>query len=617
MQKLLSKCIDTGNKLLKSTINLSNKTESEFSDLILYLVRLYETTKDSSYLNKAEEMGIRLYGFIKQNNTLNYGFYEGRMKSYYTLIKINEVSSNKSEIELPYKELKEFANYNHSFNNLYNGKAGTLISLLHIYIKTKEEALLVNIKEYIESILSNFFFSQEGIYWDYTYNISKGLCSLGEGNSGIGFIFLELGYFFNIDQLKELGELAFSYEDKLWDEIETNWPDFKVIIEDEKDHLSLKEEYIISGLFSSTKQRKDFSWTEGITGIGLARLRAYELTKKETYLQFVDKIYNKLYSSIDNLSSEELIDSIFFCIQVSQVINDSKYYNLAEELTEKISKDNSSNNNIKISNILLQFIDPSLKSHFYPIIKTTNSSKALKFDDHFVKRKIMKKAFNITTQIFERKHSNQLQNLCTRINLSDINNSILLIEEIIYQLNDEHLKDVFQFEKKKIDLFQKIENISELFMKEVIHREEIEYLFNLDRDHFNQEYLILNSNLSLVETKWDWWTIEDPRKEGFIDPLENLNKPPKEYYAIMRIKWDSKDPVYTRSLTTFSDLLLENFHSPTTIGDAMNSFLNSFEVKTEEKKEELKKLGQDIIEALFESGILLRSKGKQLSTFIV
>lgn len=607
MQKLLSKCIDTGNKLLKSTINLSNKTESEFSDLILYLVRLYETTKDSSYLNKAEEMGIRLYGFIKQNNTLNYGFYEGRMKSYYTLIKINEVSSNKSEIELPYKELKEFANYNHSFNNLYNGKAGTLISLLHIYIKTKEEALLVNIKEYIESILSNFFFSQEGIYWDYTYNISKGLCSLGEGNSGIGFIFLELGYFFNIDQLKELGELAFSYEDKLWDEIETNWPDFKVIIEDEKDHLSLKEEYIISGLFSSTKQRKDFSWTEGITGIGLARLRAYELTKKETYLQFVDKIYNKLYSSIDNLSSEELIDSIFFCIQVSQVINDSKYYNLAEELTEKISKDNSSNNNIKISNILLQFIDPSLKSHFYPIIKTTNSSKALKFDDHFVKRKIVEKFFNITMQVFEKKHSKQLQDLYTKIKLSEINSSASLIEENINQLDDEHLKDVFQFEKKRMELIQSIENISELFMKEVIHRQEVEYLFNLDNDQFNQEYLIINPNLFILETKWDWWTAVDLKTNKNNDLVQNLTKIPKCHKVLLIHKWDNNNPIYIRSITSFSAIIFDIFNKPQKIKEAIGIFLDAFEVKAQQQKKDLKKLAMDIIEALFESGVLLRS----------
>lgn len=609
MQDLLDRCIVKGNKLINSNITLQDdKTEGYFSDVILYLIRLHKTTKDSVYLNKVERMGIELMQYINTTSTINYGFYQGRMKSYYALFQINEASKKKHEITLPYKQLQDFASHNYSSNNLHTGKAGTLISLSHIYNATLEESITKTIERYIEYILDNVFISKEGLYWNYTYTISKGLCSLGEGNSGIGFTFLELGYFFNSDQLKELGELAFSYEDKHWDEIEGNWPDFKVVIEDEKDHLSLKEEYITKGLFPSTKQRKDFSWVKGITGIGLARLRAYELTKKEIYLQFVDKIYKKLSSNIDNLSIEEIVDSIFFCIQASCSINDSKYYDLAKQLVKVLEKTNQIDDTIKVNDILLQFINPKLESHLYPILKVNNLSQSLNFDDYFIKRKILKKAFNITTQIFEKNQSSQLKDLYNKISLSEINNSFPLIEETINQLGNEHLKDVFQFEKKKIDLFQEIENISELFIKEVIHREEVEYLFNLDTDHFNKECLILNPNLSLVETKWDWWTIEDPRKEGFIDPLENLNKPPKEYYAIMRIKWDSKDPVYTRSLTTFSDLLLENFHSPTTIGDAMNSFLNSFEVKTEEKKEELKKLGQDIIEALFESGILLRSK---------
>ncbi len=585
MQKLLSKCIDTGNKLLKSTINLSNKTESEFSDLILYLVRLYETTKDSSYLNKAEEMGIRLYGFIKQNNTLNYGFYEGRMKSYYTLIKINEVSSNKSEIELPYKELKEFANYNHSFNNLYNGKAGTLISLLHIYSKTQEEALVDNIKEYIESILNNVFFNKEGIYWDYTYNISKGLCGLGEGNSGIGFVFFELGYFFNIDQLKELGELAFSYEDKHWDEIETTWPDFKIITEDEKDHLTLKEEYINKGLFPQTKQRKNFSLVKGITGIGLTRLRAYELTKKKVYLQFIDKIYNKLFSNIANLSIEEIIDNIFFCIQASQVINDSKYYNLAEKLIEKISeKNNLDSSNIKISDVFLQFIYPKLESHLYPIIKNSNSSKDLDFDNHFVKMKIVEKFFNITMQVFEKKHSKQLQDLYTKINLSEINSSASLIEENINQLDDEHLKDVFQFEKKRMELIQSIENISELFMKEVIHRQEVEYLFNLDNDQFNQEYLIINPNLFILETKWDWWTAVDLKTNKNNDLVQNLTKIPKCHKVLLIHKWDNNNPIYIRSITSFSAIIFDIFNKPQKIKEAIGIFLDAFEVKAQQQK---------------------------------
>ncbi len=597
MQDLLTKCINKGNELIKSNIDLlDTQTENYFSDIILYLIRLYKITKDLPYLHKAEEMGIGLSNFINSTPTINYGFYQGRMKSYFALLKLYEINEDKKYLEsissLNSEDILNFLNYNHAFNNFYKGKSGTLISLLHLYKISKEELILNYIKLYIEKILDSICINEEGIYWDYSYDIIKGLCSLGKGNSGIGLVLLEVGNFFEIEELKELAELAFDYEDSHWDEKQSNWPDFRVNIEKEK----FKKENISYSF-------NNYSYENGISGIGLARLRAYELTKKEKYLKLIENIYRKLVYSYDEIPIEDLIDVTFFCIQVGKSLKDSKYNELAKKFIDKIQL-NINLDNISVNEILLQFINPSLESHLYPIIDKTDFTESLDINNNSIKEKFLKSGFSITSSILEKEYSTELNDLYETNVLNSIFNAI---EEVVEKINNDCVKEVFLFEKTKLTLTKNIKNIHGIFIKEVIQREHTQHLFNLEEDDFINEYLYLNPNIIVMETKWDWWTKIDLKTNENIDLTQNFRKEPTKNQVLLIDKWDNLNPIYERSLTSFSELILGMFEKPTKINEAINEFLDAFEIKNENQKEELKKIGQEIIEASFESGVLLRS----------
>jgi type 2 lantibiotic biosynthesis protein LanM len=82
------------------------------------------------------------------------------------------------------------------------------------------------------------------------------LTGLGHGASGMGLALLEAGVALENEAMVAAGARAFAYEDSVFDANEGNWPDFRLLGDEQSFMLG---------------------WCAGAPGIGLARMRALEL----------------------------------------------------------------------------------------------------------------------------------------------------------------------------------------------------------------------------------------------------------------------------------------------------------------------------------------------------
>ncbi|MGY0037716.1 lanthionine synthetase LanC family protein [Pedobacter sp. NJ-S-72] len=102
------------------------------------------------------------------------------------------------------------------------------------------------------------------------------LCGLSHGASGIAWILYEIAVFFSNKDLMSIAKQAFLYETSHYNTKIKNWPDFRASIQDnESDTLKYPEEDVPS--YSS-------AWCHGAPGIGISRLRMYELTQDKVFL---------------------------------------------------------------------------------------------------------------------------------------------------------------------------------------------------------------------------------------------------------------------------------------------------------------------------------------------
>lgn len=90
------------------------------------------------------------------------------------------------------------------------------------------------------------------------------LTGLSHGCAGVGWALLELWNVIGEEWLRELADAAFHYEQHLFDERRGNWPDLRY-------YTSWKATELLAPGFQTV-------WCHGAGGIGLVRLRCYELT---------------------------------------------------------------------------------------------------------------------------------------------------------------------------------------------------------------------------------------------------------------------------------------------------------------------------------------------------
>jgi len=162
-------------------------------------------------------------------------------------------------------------------DDVINGRAGSILALLHLYHHTRQASLVPLIAQLTKELIDRAMPFGAGIAWERGERQVRSLCGFSHGAAGIGYTFAELGAYFDLPAFYWLTEQAFTYENH-WLAERGFWPDFRRGIYEDKDrreHLEALEKGDTDFFFSGSAMN---AWCHGAPGIGLARLRAYQRT---------------------------------------------------------------------------------------------------------------------------------------------------------------------------------------------------------------------------------------------------------------------------------------------------------------------------------------------------
>ncbi len=420
-----------------------------------------------------------------------------------------------------------------------DGIAGTLLGLLYIYAIVNEAWLLEYIQEYIDALLKNARFGKVGLYWDTSKNQSQPLCGFSHGSSGVGFVFLELGRYFNNPAFYFVAGQAFAYENHYFNKHFNNWPDFRLDMFTKKQEQFFEKEYKKGNMSVFTRSKDVNAWCHGAMGIGLSRLHAYQLLKKATYNNDIKQAYSKTldtnspsftlchgnggnvefflenYLFFKNKSSLHTAEKIAD-LAIMQKQKKGKYSSGLPYDVEKHPEDPSFFNGIAgIGYLMLRLSNPEkVRSLVAPKVPFTETKKSLiqLFSLSSVRRILLTSIFKHTIQTAEQISPQTIQEYFSNEtnNELEIAAFVLFIKRFMNSLPTTQkrlLYEVFIIEKKKSQFQQKKVSNGLIYIKEKVDNTIAQKLLTRSLHELLKQKLYLSPlvNLAALPSKRGAW----------------------------------------------------------------------------------------------------------------
>jgi lantibiotic biosynthesis protein len=170
------------------------------------------------------------------------------------------------------------------------GSAGAIPMLLRLNCQRKNAVVMDLALKHGQRLIRDAHRHEYGWSWPTITEAKRDLLGFSHGTAGIAWSLLEL-YAVSRDAVyREAAEQAIAYEQHWFNAEQKNWPDFR-------DHSS-----IVAG---STSNQPVFTiaWCHGAPGIGLSRLRAFDLTHNRDYLAQAENAIATTIASITEPSA--------------------------------------------------------------------------------------------------------------------------------------------------------------------------------------------------------------------------------------------------------------------------------------------------------------------------
>jgi lantibiotic biosynthesis protein len=203
------------------------------------------------------------------------GFYTGHTGIGYALTRIGELIGEQEFIDRGLQIVEALAEVepDEHATDVLAGSAGAIPALLHLRRKYEREPLLELARRHGEFLVANARKTQGGWSWN-TLGVpaeqrKQDLNGFSHGAAGISWALLELWKVTDEERFRVASEQGFAYERQWFDPRQENWPDFRGLYD----------------AWSSNPGQPGFmtAWCHGAPGIGLSRVRAFELTGQDVY----------------------------------------------------------------------------------------------------------------------------------------------------------------------------------------------------------------------------------------------------------------------------------------------------------------------------------------------
>jgi type 2 lantibiotic biosynthesis protein LanM len=304
------------------------------SGIALFLSSLYIHKKNEEFYKTAEGAINQALSRLSNINSISrFGLYSGTLGVVYAAIKIGKNQNNNLLIERGLDILNKLQN---DFNDphlmdVINGNASGISVLLDIYKSFNDENILKLAIVLGEELIVTAVKDSNGWSWDHRVNgIESSLNNLtgfSHGAAGIGSALLELYAITKDQKFLESAHNAFSYENHWFNYQNRNWPDFRT--QDKVSKNNSEFTYAIA-------------WCHGAPGIGLSRLRAYDLLKSEQYLQDSQSAINTSTQMLEDTINNNYIYDFSLChglsgiceilLYANQILKKDSYISLAKKI---------------------------------------------------------------------------------------------------------------------------------------------------------------------------------------------------------------------------------------------------------------------------------------------
>jgi hypothetical protein len=493
-----------------------------------------------------------------------------------------------------------------------------------------------------------------GLYWDRSSQQISGLCGFSHGAAGIGFVFLELGRYFQNEVFYFIARQAFLYESYFFNQAKKhkNWPDLRKGIYTDEDSQEHQKAFLEGDMGFFTRGGDMNAWCHGAAGIGLSRLRAFQLLKIPAYKNDVQIAVDKtILTEIESSNPGPLFilchgggGNAELFIYAYQTLGDKKYLSLAEKIASNALAYHEKHNhylagyrapgsgedrslfmgNAGVGYFLLRLADPfHVPSILVPGIDVNLNPGELASASHYpfidislpdLQKRLLQKDFKRTILVSEKAIPGKLKAFLTEHQLDSddtgfslVKSFVGFIEKVMPALpakKKEVLSEVFELEKGKRQMDESIKSHSLLSIKEKILAQQAEKMIETDNEAFRKLIFRLEKDVRLAVTDYDW---HESSREHWAANLDREKGQEEEELWPFLLKPSPMGVLETR-LSPFIYTILYEFQEPNPVDRVIRAVLEAFEALTPEQEEMLKeKIIQQIKEALL-SGILIQDK---------
>lgn len=261
------------------------------SGIALFLAELYGVTRDESLLPTVEGALRNCLDEGAQLPESSFGFHSGRPGIAYVAVRAGEILDTPEYARRAQALLEPMVGHEREDRGMdvIAGGAGAIPALLRIAGPVDADLAVGLSKALGEHLLASADRETGGWSWGTMRNSSsRNLCGYAHGAAGFAHGLLELYAATGDGAWRYAAEQAFLYERQFLNPDTSNWPDLR--------HTELGE-YLFAGRMDALRDllrrgepfpgytfRYMSAWCHGGPGIGLTRLRAWELLRDPVYL---------------------------------------------------------------------------------------------------------------------------------------------------------------------------------------------------------------------------------------------------------------------------------------------------------------------------------------------
>lgn len=271
-----------------------------------FLGELYRATEDAE-VGRAARGGLEHALARGEDLSDLFGFHSGRVGLAWVAVRLAEIFEQPEEAERARRLLAPLAGQESHDSGLdvIGGAGGAIPACLDLAERAGWDELRAVARELGEHLIRQAQRRPDGWSWATGGESAvRNLTGFAHGASGVGLALLELDRATGESRFRFAAEMAFLYERRLFNEERSNWPDLRhkdlgeaLIDQQRMDEL---RRAVREGKPPVFEERCMTAWCHGSPGIGLARLRAFELTGQDVYRQEAEAALRSTLQAIEN-----------------------------------------------------------------------------------------------------------------------------------------------------------------------------------------------------------------------------------------------------------------------------------------------------------------------------